>query len=179
MNLLLQNYDLAQRNPEIFLKIYISVTSHCYNDWLQTTDLLQKYDLLETNTMIFLCISTRDDCNMTLLLSKYDKVNLLQIQYPKYRSISLTASGEFLNCPILTHLIFERWHIDESVPRALRRAIQSGKLPSLKYLTLIDCCTNMLYFDWPDKVEVSQQGIRTICERCFITLDGQDCVAHD
>ena len=69
----------------------------------------------------------------------------------------LTASDEFSLCPILTHISFERFHIDESVPSALKRAIQSGMLPNLRCITLKGCCKHSSRLDWPHEVEVSMK----------------------
>ena len=67
----------------------------------------------------------------------------------------LEASAEFPHCPILTHLTIQSRNIDISVPRTLRSAIQSEKLPSLRRVTIVECYGQGPRSDWPEEVEVT------------------------
>ena len=130
MNLLLQDYKLADRKPQIYLHI----------------TMLAEYD-------------------MTSLLSKYSKE--LHIGNDDNDLPSLKASSEFPLCPILTHLTFQAQHIEESVPSALRRAIQRRRLPRLRFITLIKCCEKSFHLDWLDEVKVFKESLREVCLKCL------------
>ena len=132
MSLLLQRYNLAQKNPQIYLKTYTSL---------------------------------KPKCDIKTLLSKYSKE--LHIDNDFYDLALLIASGEFPDSPILTSLTFQRQHIDESVASALRRAVHSGKLPSLRRVVLNWCCKKSSTLDWSDNVEVCLDGVETYCMKCL------------
>ena len=131
----------------------LSIESH-YDDALQIMNLLlEKYNLAQRNPHLYLKTNkiTVDECNITPLLCTYIK----QLYIDVIRSISLvTASTEFPQCPVLTELTIQGRYIDESVPRALGRAIRSGKLPFLTRVTLINSRGQSRYH-WPDEVDVT------------------------
>ena len=132
--------------------------------------LLQKYSLSERNPQIYAFIfnANLDNIDITIMSSKHSK----ELHFAKEISgeaFSLIASNEFSPCPILTDLCFTRSHIDESVPAALRRALQSGKLPSLRRVRLIDCCKLEPPLDWPNEVELS------VIDDIVVRNDESDC----
>ena len=82
----------------------------------------------------------------------------LSCRYVKHLYIgssSVAASGEFPHCPILTHLPIQRQDIGSSVSTTLKRAIQSGKLPRLRRVTMIKCDDRGSRSDWLDQVKVT------------------------
>ena len=130
----------------------LSIDVH-YEDALQVMHLLlQKYGLSDRNPQTYMHICTGASSDMTYLLSKYSKE--LHIDDDHNALPLLKSSGEFPHCPKLTHLTFQGVQIDDSVPLALRRAIQSGKLPCLTCVTLIRCIGS-LYLPPRSNVKVS------------------------
>ena len=129
--------------------------------------LLQKYYLSQRNPQIYLGIHTiRVMCDISHFLSVHNKE--LHIRNGIYNpACALMASGEFPHCPILTNLTIDTFHIDMSVPSELRKAIQSGKLPCLRRVTLKGCCGHSSYVDWPHEVETSVTGCNELfCIKC-------------
>ena len=124
---------------------------------LQTMNLLlDKCDLSQRNPHIYLRIENflGSSTNITPLLCRY--VKHLYIGSGKCSTSRFTiSSGEFPHCPILTHLTIQRQDIYSSVPHTLRSAIQSGKLPRLRRVTMIKCDNQMSGSDWPAEVKVT------------------------
>ena len=141
----------------------------CYDsEALQMTNLLlQKYNLSERNPQIYTLIINAgyaEDYDITFALSipSHELHIVNDFVYDL-----LVAPGEFPHCPILTHLTIVDYHIDESVPSELRKAIRSGKLPCLRRITLKRCVPSSR-LEWPDEGEVSvtNEGSKYECEKC-------------
>ena len=126
--------------------------------------LLGTYGMRKQSPQIYIHITTSIKCDMKPLLNGYSK----ELHISDYLNIKspVTTSGEFHHCPTLTQLTFQGLHIDKSVPKALSRAIHSGKLPSLRRITLIKCCGGSSSLDWPKEVTVSMEGIEWDCYHC-------------
>ena len=121
MNLLLQKYNLAERNPQICMYIRIKAAT----------------------------------CDITPFLSKYIKELSL---CGRHNNLALLkALREFPFCPILALLRIVQCRIDESVPAALSRAVESGRLLSLRSVELIKCPGSRPHLNWPYKVNVNIQ----------------------
>ena len=118
---------------------------------------LQKCDL-SRNPQIYLKIDTfnrleTEISDITPLLFRY--VKHLYIRSLIIFFCLVKASGEFSHCPLLTHLIIHGEQIECSVFQTLRSAIQSGKLPSPRRITLIECRGQGQRYDWPEEVKVT------------------------
>ena len=176
----LMNTDLVDRLTEFIIGRGIFILENIDNnslalsldvpcdDALETMNLLlQKYSLTQRNPQIYMLIDTVYACDLTTFLSKYTKELYF---YDTSGFTCLTASGEFSDCPMLTDLTFEGQHIDKSVPSALKRAIDSGKLPHLRSIKFIGCCERSLRLDWPCEEKILFKGIAGICFRCLIPL---------
>ena len=127
-----------------------------YNSALQIMDLLlDKCDLSQTNPQIYLRIyEVGSFININPFLGRY--VRHLYIHgNGSFLGRGVEASAEFPDCPIITHLTIQRQRIASSVSPALRRAIQSGKLPRLRRVTIIKCHDQGQRSDWPEEVEVT------------------------
>ena len=127
-----------------------------YNGAIQLMKLLlQKCGLSKRKPQIYLRIEglAVETSDITRLLCRY--VKHLYIGDHTSRFCVVEASAAFPHCPILTHLTMRRCDIDSSVSRTLRRAIQNGKLPRLRRVTMIDCRNQGPRSDWPEEVEVT------------------------
>ena len=127
-----------------------------YHGALQTINLLlQKCDLSKRNPQIYLKIKglLKEFTDITPLLCRY--VKHLYIGSDRELLCLVKTSGEFPHCPTLTHLTMHGQQIDSSVSHTLRRAINSGKLPSLRRVTMIKCLDQGPRSDWPAEVEVT------------------------
>ena len=141
-----------------------------YNDALQTINLmLRKYNLSKRNPQVYLRINggykNRELTDITPFLRTYSIQELCTENHISGFG-SLTASGAFSRNPRLTHLTFQNQHIEESVPMALRTAIHVGKLPSLRHVTLIECCERSSRLDWPSEGMVSVKANVLYCGHC-------------
>ena len=131
-----------------------------HNDALEIMNmLLQKYNLAQRSPQLYMHINIEStECNITHFLSKY--IRELHI-YGRYNDLPLLrASWEFPHCPILARLSIVQCRIDDLVPSALSRAVESRKLPCLRCVNLILCRGKLLHSDWPDKVKVSMDRCR-------------------
>ena len=146
----------------------LSIHAH-YDDALEIMNLLlQKHNLSHRSPQIYLksAIITGTRFDITHVLRKHCKK--LYINRWITNSASIAASGELPHCPILTDLTIVGLHIEQSVPSALLRAIQSGKCPSLTHIEILVACGATSSSDWPVKVNVlSTRDTKncTICSR--------------
>ena len=130
LHLLLQDYNLTRRNPQVYLRLrYINFPD-------------KKSDVIGLITK-----EVKD-------LHKYIKELDVQFQI-RFTRLHLEASGKFPHCPAFRHLVVERGHIDGSVPSALREALRHGKLPSFTSVDLVSCCGHTSDTDWPKEVKLN------------------------
>ena len=136
----------------------ISIEAH-YDDALQIMNLLlQKCDLSQRNPQIYLGIETMNGLStelidVTPLLCRY--VRHLYIGVDRFNPCPVKASAEFPHCPILTNLTIQGSQIDSSFSQTLRKAMQSGKLPRLRRVTMVGCRHQGSRSDRPDEVEAT------------------------
>ena len=71
----------------------------------------------------------------------------------------IEATRELPNCPIVTDIYFNFFHIDESIPAVSNRAIQSGKLPCLRSVSLTECCKHSCDLNWPKEIQIYLKDI--------------------
>ena len=132
-----------------------------YDDALQTINLmLKKYNLSKRNPQVYSRINggykNKELTDITPFLRTY---NIQELCIENH----ISGFGAFSRNPRLTHLTFQNQHIEESVPRA---AIHVGKLPSLRHVTLIECCERSSRLDWQSEVMVSVKANVLYCGHC-------------
>ena len=108
--------------------------------------MLNKYKLSKRKPQVYFSaeLSHASQYDITNMIPNY--VKELRLGAVKGTS-KLIAAGEFPSSPTLTHLTLDAFQIDRSVSLALKKAVQSGKLPKLKSVYLLNC--EMCDSNWP------------------------------
>ena len=119
--------------------------------------MLDKYNLARRNPQLNLKVDHFSDgkYDITAIVSKY--VKELQLGGVKDKC-TLVAVGEFPFCPTLTHLTLSSFQIDSSASLALKKAVQCGKLPKLRSISLLGCTLGDS--NWPELPEFCFQAKR-------------------
>ena len=116
--------------------------------------LLPKYNLLKRNPQVYATVQSIscESHDLSTLMTKHIK-QLEYIGYDSHSASTLLVSGKLPHCPQLTHFILEGCKVDDSVPSALTKAVQQGKLPNLKRIELNHC--KVKDCQWPAVPEFS------------------------
>ena len=155
LNLLLHNYNLSLRNPQVYLRLEY--------EGIDQSDITE----IITNDIEGLCACA---CRyMKELHVKYEESYLLPEPGLLIMS-TVKASGEFPHCPVFRHLMVKKGHIDGSIPSAFREALQDGKLPNFRRVDLHDCCGHISPTDWPKEVELDVDDTYGYTKNCSICL---------
>ena len=117
-------------------------------------NLLPKYNLLKRNPQVYATVDSIscESLDLSTLMTKHIK-QLHCFGFDDHSPPSLFVSGKFPHCPQLTHFILEGCNVDDSVPSALMKAVQQGKLPNLKRIELNFCKVSDC--EWPSVPEFS------------------------
>ena len=114
--------------------------------------LLNKYDLCSRNPQVYLKEQIRyGNYDLSKLLSKHIKELCLRTRGQS----TLMTSGEISLCLIFTSLTLRGFEIDPSVPSALTKAVNDGKLPNIRRIELRELNKNDV--NWPEVPEFSYQ----------------------
>ena len=138
LNTLLPKYNLLKRNPQV----HAQVACHKSNVYTR----VEGGKTCDLSTLIIEHLTE-------LVLVGEDRKKLYLFGKDKLSPVTLFASGKFHYCPQFTHLTLTDFHIDDSVPSALMKAVQNGDLPHLKRVELSDCTTTDC--EWPTVQEFS------------------------
>ena len=117
-------------------------------------NLLPKYNLLKRNPQVYATVDSGscESLDLSTLMTKHIK-QLHCFGFDDHSLPTLFVSGKFPHCPQLTHFILEGCNVDDSVPSALTKAVQQGKLPNLKRIELNFCKVSDC--EWPSVPEFS------------------------
>ena len=112
-------------------------------------NLLPKYNLLKKNPQVYATVNSIrcESLDLSTLMTKHIK-QLEYFGYDIHSASTLFVSGKLPHCPQLTQIILEDCNVDDSVPSALTKAVQQGKLPNLKRVELNYCKVNDC--KWPE-----------------------------
>ena len=117
-------------------------------------NLLPKYNLLKRNPQVYTRVKFWTPQDLSTLITEHIKhLHFKKTGYRLSRNSLATVfvSGKFPHCPQLTHFILEACNVHDSVPSALTKAVQQGKLPNLKRIELNYCKVNDC--KWPEVPE--------------------------
>ena len=117
-------------------------------------NLLPKYNLLKRNAQVYATVdsSSHESLDLSTLMTKHIK-QLECFGFDDHSLPTLSISSKIPHCPQLTQIILVDCNVDDSVPSALTKAIQQGKLPNLKRVELIHCTVSD--YEWPAVPEFS------------------------
>ena len=135
LNLLLHDYNLSHRNPQVYL------TLSCSGGY--------EFDVIKPMTK-----EVKELCKYIKELRFEDTSNALPLDQASI-NFTLTAYGEFPYCPVFRNLVVQKYHIDDSTPSAFKEALRGGKLPNFRSVDIVCCFGHTSDTDWPEEVKLN------------------------